>query len=130
MQLHTSWDAEWRAARAVFASLCWAVSGAALGLIAGGLTALLVGVLDALLHTEPHRVLSHFAHLAASGGIAGAVSGAFVRMIDPDGVIELTGKLRLWTGASDPALVHRDIPEELQVAPPRPRPWHASPSVN
>jgi hypothetical protein len=75
-----------------FGVLGWVVLGAAVGAMAAGIYGVLYGTLDGLLHGDFSRVASAGLYCALCGAVAGALVGGFVRMIDSEGVADLTGR--------------------------------------
>ncbi len=58
--------------------------------VVAGLYGVLYGFLDGLVHADPGRVVSAGLYFAFCGAMAGALIDSFGRMIDPEGVADLT----------------------------------------
>jgi hypothetical protein len=87
--------------KAGFGVLGWAVLGAAVGATAAGLYGALYGTLDGLIHGDLWRLASAGRYFALCGAVAGALVGGFGRMIDPEGVADLTSRSPQGTGRRD-----------------------------
>ena len=69
----------------------WAIVGGVVCGAGAGLFGLLFGILDGLLHLDFMRLLSADVHyFAICGVVAGVLTGASARLIDPEGVADLT----------------------------------------
>src|SRR5262245_47005645 len=66
--------------------------GVVVGAIAAGVFGLLYGMLDALFHADLHSVLSTVAYFSLCGAAAGLLLLVGARMIDPEGVRDLTSR--------------------------------------
>jgi hypothetical protein len=76
---------------AFFGILGWATAGAIVGALAAGLYGALFGLLDGLIHGDLSRLgLAGLGFFGLCGGAAGALTGGFARMIDPEGIADLT----------------------------------------
>jgi hypothetical protein len=73
-----------------FSVLGWAVVGAVVGATAAGLYGVLCGTLDGLIHGDLWRLALIGLYCALCGAVAGALVGGFARIIDPEGVADLT----------------------------------------
>lgn len=79
--------------KTTLAILGWAFLGAAVGATASGLYGVLFGMLEGMIHADFSRLaLAGLYFFALCGAVAGALTGGFVRMIDPEGVADLTSR--------------------------------------
>jgi hypothetical protein len=78
-------------ARTALGVVTWAFLGALIGTAGAGLYGILYGALDGLIHADFSRcALAGLYFFALCGAVAGALTGGFVRVIDPEGVADLT----------------------------------------
>ncbi len=75
-------------------SVCaWAIVGGLVGGAGAGLFGLLFGLLDGLLHLDFMRLLpADLYYFAICGVAAGMLTGVSARLIDPEGVADLTSR--------------------------------------
>jgi len=96
--------------KAWFSVLGCAVLGAAVGATATGLYGALHGTLDGLIYGDLWRRLdSAGPYFALCGAVAGAMVGGFVRMIDAEGVADLTSRLPKDTGQRYAAFLRQSM---------------------
>lgn len=81
-----------------FGVLGWAVLGATVGGTAAWFFGVLFGTLAGLTHGDIWLFASAGLYFALRGALAGALVGGFARMIDPEGVADLTSRSRQGTG--------------------------------
>lgn len=102
--------------KGVFGVLGCAVLGAAVGATAAGLYGLLYGMLDGLIYGNLWRLASAGLYFALCGAVAGALVGSFARIIDPEGVADLTRCSPQDTGQRDGVFQRPSAPANRLIA--------------
>lgn len=70
--------------KVIFGVISWASVGAAIAGTAIGLYGMLCGIVIALIHGDPWRIISFGGYFALCGAAAGALVGGFARIIEEE----------------------------------------------